>query len=315
MLWPLPAPPGLTHLVGDQRATVVLPSLAGADLHLGVSRCPGAAGGVSSAGGSVTGPGGEGPSFPGLTHGQGLVKGGPAEPQAGEEHPTQRATCKAASGGLFLQPVASCTPPVPLVPPGLSKGGLSPWGQDGLGTDGKAEQGRTPPTTLGPWTVWKGDRPCWPPVPGPEWPQQVCPGAPASGWEAGLAGPLLIGEVGADPFLPCSSPRPGFTTHVQSLWAQMTPPQDADPPGTPGARGHGCRVSQALTRMGCPLSLDRRDTGSPGEGSGTLKGREFRRPRPANARGDAGGGRWLAYLWLRRGDPVGVGGEGGGQHL
>ena len=80
-------------------------------------------------------------------------------------------------------------------PPGLSGGGLSPWGQDGLRTDGRAERGRTPPTTLGPWTVWKGDRPCWPPVPGPEWPQQVCPGAPASGREAGLAGPLLIGSI------------------------------------------------------------------------------------------------------------------------
>ena len=134
MLWPLPAQPGLTHLVGNQRAVVVLPSLAGADLQLHVSGCPGAAGGVSSAGGSVTGPGGEGPSFPGLPHRQGLVGGGPAEPQAGEEHPTQRAACKAASDGLFLQPVASCTPPVPLVPPRPERGWALPlgagWAQD-----------------------------------------------------------------------------------------------------------------------------------------------------------------------------------------
>lgn len=139
MLWPLPALPGLTHLVGDRRAVVVLPSLAGADLHLRVSRCPGAAGGASSARGSVTGPGGEGPSSPGLTFGQGLVEGGPAQPQAGEEHPARRAASKAVSGGLSLQPVASCTHRRLWCPPGLSGGGLSPWGQDGLGTNGRAE--------------------------------------------------------------------------------------------------------------------------------------------------------------------------------
>lgn len=139
MLWPLPAPPGLTHLVGNQRAVVVLPSLAGADLQLHVSGCPGAAGGVSSAGGSVTGPGGEGPSFPGLPHGQGLVGGGPAGPRAGEEHPTQRAACKAASDGFSC----SLWPAAPhrclWCPPGLSGGGLSPWGQDALRTDGRAD--------------------------------------------------------------------------------------------------------------------------------------------------------------------------------
>lgn len=161
-----------------------------------------------------------------------------------------------------------------------------------------------PPTTLGPWTVWKGDRPHWPLVPGPEWPQRVCPGAPASGQEAGLAGPLLIGEVEANPFLPCSSPGPGFTTHVQSLWAQTAPPQDADPQEPQGPGGKAAGFSPALTRMGYPLSLDRRDMGSPGESSGTPKGKESRRPGPANARGDTGGGRRLAYLWLWRGDPA-----------
>lgn len=61
MLRPPPAWPGLTHLVGDRRAVIMLPSLAGADLHLRVSRCPGAAGGASSARGSVTGLEGRGP--------------------------------------------------------------------------------------------------------------------------------------------------------------------------------------------------------------------------------------------------------------
>lgn len=185
------------------------------------------------------------------------MEGGPAEPWAGEEHPVWRAADRQCLGGfpcrLWLHP------PVPLVSlPGLSGGGLSPWGQDGLGTNGRAERGGVPPTTPGPWTVWKGGR--------PRWPQQVCPGAPASGREAGLAEPLLTGEVGTDPFLPCRGPGPGFSTRVQSLWAQTMPPQDADPPGALGTRGQGCRVFTGSHQDGPPSKFRLQGHGEPRRG-------------------------------------------------
>lgn len=159
------------------------------------------------------------------------------------------------AGPAGLLPLAcspACTPPRCLwcPPPGLSRASvrgrqaLSPGAeqaQEKTGAQGGLSKAGPLALHQGSSRSRKGTQP-----PGP-WPGVATLGLQRGSVDRGRR----VGGHG--PFLPFGSPRPGFTTCVESLWAHSDPhPQDADPTACRGLGGKAAQFSLALSRDGTP---------------------------------------------------------------